>query len=48
MIKKPLKKISCSDVHIKAIFAIYYIVIVEGWDRPEEWKEAHHIFPRWP
>lgn len=45
MIKKPLKKISCSDVHIKAIFAIY-IVIVEGWDRPDEWKEAHHIFSR--
>lgn len=46
MIKKPLKKISCSDVHIKAIFAIYYIVIVEGYERPAEWKDAHHIFPR--
>lgn len=31
------------DVHIKPIFPIY---IVEGCERPEEWKDAHHIFPR--
>ena len=30
-------------VHIKPIFPIY---IIEGCERPEEWKEAHHIFPR--
>lgn len=33
------------DVHIKAIFAIN---IVEECERPEEWKNAYHIFPRWP
>jgi len=33
------------DVHKNAIFSIN---IVEGCERPAEWKEVLHEFPRWP
>lgn len=45
MIKKLFLKILDADLHI---FESRVIYIVEGCERPEEWKEAHHIFPRWP
>lgn len=32
-----------ADLHIFESRGIY---IVEGYERPAEWKDAHHIFPR--
>ena len=39
-----IKKFSKGRSH-KSDFAIN---IVEECERPAEWKDAHHIFPRWP
>lgn len=43
ILKKLFEKIFYEDLHIFESRGIY---IVEGYERPAEWKDAHHIFPR--